>query len=111
MSEPAGVSREALPGKQGLGALTLAALGVVYGDIGTSPLYALKECFLPGYRLSVTPDNVLGILSLIFWSLAFVISYKYISVLLRADNKGEGGILALLALVGPKAGAKSRTVL
>jgi len=106
------VSREALPGKQGLGALTLAALGVVYGDIGTSPLYALKECFLPGYRLSVTPDNVLGILSLIFWSLAFVISYKYISVLLRADNKGEGGILALLALVGPKGdGAKSRTVL
>jgi len=106
------VSRETLPGKQGLGALTLAALGVVYGDIGTSPLYALKECFLPGYRLSVTPDNVLGILSLIFWSLAFVISYKYISVLLRADNKGEGGILALLALVGPKGdGAKSRTVL
>jgi KUP system potassium uptake protein len=84
-----------------LAALSLAALGVVYGDIGTSPLYALKECFLPEHHLPPSPDNVLGILSLIFWSLTFVISFKYIGVLLKADNHGEGGILALLALVRP----------
>jgi KUP system potassium uptake protein len=84
-----------------LATLALAALGVVYGDIGTSPLYALKECFLPKHNLPPTPENVLGILSLIFWSLSFVVSFKYIVVLLRVDNRGEGGILALLALVRP----------
>ena len=90
-----------------LAGLALAALGVVYGDIGTSPLYAIKECFLPEHHLPPTPENVLGILSLIFWALAFVISFKYITVLLRVDNRGEGGILALLALVRP-AGEPSR---
>jgi KUP system potassium uptake protein len=90
-----------------LAGLALAALGVVYGDIGTSPLYAIKECFLPEHHLPPTPENVLGILSLIFWSLAFVVSFKYITVLLRVDNRGEGGILALLALVRP-AGEPSR---
>jgi KUP system potassium uptake protein len=79
--------------------LTLAALGVVFGDIGTSPLYAIKECFLGEYAISRTPENVLGVLSLIFWSLTFVVSLKYIIFILRADNQGEGGILALLALV------------
>jgi KUP system potassium uptake protein len=79
----------------------LGALGVVYGDIGTSPLYALKECFSGPYGVPVTKDNVLGVLSLVFWSLNFVITFKYLTVVMRADNRGEGGILALLALVRP----------
>ncbi len=91
-----------------LASLSLAALGVVYGDIGTSPLYAIKQCFLPEHGLAATPENVLGILSLVFWSLTFVVSFKYITVLLRADNRGEGGILALLALVRPSGEATGR---
>jgi KUP system potassium uptake protein len=83
-----------------LGALSLAALGVVYGDIGTSPLYALKECFGAQHGIPPTRENVLGVLSLILWSLNFVVSYKYIAQVMRADNRGEGGIMALLALVG-----------
>jgi KUP system potassium uptake protein len=84
--------------------LSLGALGVVYGDIGTSPLYALKECFMShhGQRIDVTPPNVLGVLSLITWSLILVISVKYLLFVLRADNRGEGGILALMSLVRPK---------
>ena len=80
-----------------LAALTLAALGVVYGDIGTSPLYALKETFHGGH-VAVTPANVLGILSLVFWTLTIVISLKYVLLILRADNNGEGGLIAMLAL-------------
>jgi KUP system potassium uptake protein len=87
-------------GKQ-LGILALGALGVVYGDIGTSPLYAFKECFFGPHRFAVTTGNVLGILSLIFWSLNFVVTFKYLAMVMRADNRGEGGILALLALVRP----------
>jgi KUP system potassium uptake protein len=79
--------------------VSLTALGVVFGDIGTSPLYALRECFLGHNRISPTPDNVLGVLSLIFWSLLIVISIKYLIYVLRADNEGEGGILALMALL------------
>ncbi|MBC7753223.1 MAG: KUP/HAK/KT family potassium transporter, partial [Moraxellaceae bacterium] len=78
--------------------LTLAALGVVYGDIGTSPLYALKESFQHAH-LPPTPDNILGILSLVFWSLIIVISVKYLIFVLRADDNGEGGILALASLI------------
>jgi KUP system potassium uptake protein len=91
------------PAPQGraLALLALGALGIVYGDIGTSPLYALKECFTGPHGLAFTPDNVLGILSLIFWSLNFVVTFKYLSVVMRADNRGEGGILALLALARP----------
>ncbi|HEV7239469.1 MAG TPA: potassium transporter Kup [Thermoanaerobaculia bacterium] len=83
--------------------LSLGALGVVYGDIGTSPLYALKECFMVhhGHQILPTHDNVLGILSLITWSLILVISIKYLVFVLRADNRGEGGILALMSLVKP----------
>ena len=83
--------------------LSLGALGVVYGDIGTSPLYALKECFMAhhGHRLAVNHDNVIGVLSLITWSLVLVISIKYLLFVLRADNRGEGGILALMSLVRP----------
>jgi KUP system potassium uptake protein len=82
-----------------LAVLTLTALGVVYGDIGTSPLYALRECFKAEYGIAVTPPNVIGVLSLILWSLILVVSVKYIVFILRADNRGEGGILALLALL------------
>jgi KUP system potassium uptake protein len=82
--------------------VSLAALGVVYGDIGTSPLYALRECFHGSHPVPPTPGNVLGILSLIFWALTLVISLKYLLFLMRADNRGEGGILALLALLLPR---------
>jgi KUP system potassium uptake protein len=80
-------------------ALALAALGVVYGDIGTSPLYALRECFSGPHGIAPTPANVMGVLSLIFWSLFIIVSVKYLLFVLRADNRGEGGILALMALV------------
>jgi len=79
--------------------LTLTALGVVYGDIGTSPLYALRECFRPEYGIHPTPANIVGVLALILWTLILVVSVKYIVFILRADNRGEGGILALLALL------------
>ncbi|MHB8837892.1 MAG: potassium transporter Kup [Gemmatimonadaceae bacterium] len=79
--------------------LTLTALGVVFGDIGTSPLYAFKECFKPDYGLTPTPENVYGVLSLILWSLILVVSFKYIVFIMRADNRGEGGIVAMLALI------------
>ena len=82
-----------------LALLTLTALGVVYGDIGTSPLYALRECFKAEYGIAPTHDNVAGVLSLILWSLILVVSIKYITFVLRADNRGEGGILSLLALL------------
>ena len=78
--------------------LMVGALGVVYGDIGTSPLYALRECFHGAHSVGVSPESVLGILSLIFWSLIAIVSVKYLVFVLRADNKGEGGILSLLAL-------------
>ncbi|MBP0949995.1 potassium transporter Kup [Pseudomonas alliivorans] len=78
--------------------LLIAAVGVVYGDIGTSPLYTLKEVFQGGYGVEVTHDAILGVLSLIFWSLIWVVSFKYMVFILRADNQGEGGIMALTAL-------------
>ncbi|HXE97267.1 MAG TPA: potassium transporter Kup [Dongiaceae bacterium] len=81
--------------------LCLSALGVVYGDIGTSPLYALRECFLGLHRYPPTEVNILGILSLIFWALVIVVSVKYLLFVMRADNRGEGGILALLAILKP----------
>ena len=88
------------PEKNGVSAaLVIAALGVVYGDIGTSPLYAIRECFHGPHAVAVTPAHVLGVLSLVFWSLIVVISVKYIAVVMRADNQGEGGILALTALI------------
>ncbi len=79
--------------------LALGALGVVFGDIGTSPLYALKECFSGAHGAPLTPANLMGVLSLLFWALALVVSTKYVAFVMRADNDGEGGILALLALV------------
>ncbi len=82
----------------GVAALTLAAIGIVYGDIGTSPLYTMKTVFGPEHGLLLTPENLLGVVSLIFWGLAVVVSLKYVSLILRADNRGEGGIMALMAL-------------
>jgi KUP system potassium uptake protein len=96
-------SEKPAPQGKALALLSLTALGVVYGDIGTSPLYALKECFSGPHGLPPTRENVLGVLSLIFWSLNFIISFKYVAIMLRADNRGEGGILALLALLRPRA--------
>ncbi len=90
---------EAHPTGKRLLILSFTALGVVYGDIGTSPLYAIKECFKPEYGLAVNSANVYGVLSLVIWSLILVITVKYIGFILRADNNGEGGVLALLALV------------
>ncbi len=81
--------------------LSVAALGVVYGDIGTSPLYAIRECFHGPHAIAPTPANVMGVLSLVFWALILVISGKYLAFVLRADNDGEGGILALTALATP----------
>src|SRR3954465_1291172 len=89
----------ARPQGKRLALLTLTALGVVYGDIGTSPLYALRECFKAEHGIAATHDNVLGVLSLLIWSLILVVSVKYIAFILRADNRGEGGILSLLALL------------
>jgi KUP system potassium uptake protein len=80
-----------------IAALTLGAIGVVYGDIGTSPLYALKEVFAHD-RVPLTPANILGVLSLVFWTLTVVVSLKYVVLILRADNHGEGGLIAMLAL-------------
>jgi KUP system potassium uptake protein len=82
-----------------LAGLAVAALGVVYGDIGTSPLYAMREAFHGPHGIPVTPDNVMGVLSLVFWSLVLVVTIKYHIVIIRADNKGEGGVVALMALV------------
>ena len=87
------------PSGRYLAGLSLLALGVVYGDIGTSPLYALREAFHGPHGIPVTSGNILGVLSLIFWSLVLIVTIKYHLVIIRADNKGEGGILALMALV------------
>ena len=80
-------------------AVVMGAIGVVFGDIGTSPLYTLKEAFGEKYGLAADPANVLGILSLVFWAMMLVVTLKYVMVILRADNRGEGGILALMAVV------------
>src|SRR5690349_18216512 len=87
--------RKQLPG------LVIGVLGVVYGDIGTSPLYALRECFEGKHNIDLTHSNVLGVVSLIFWSLLLIVAIKYIMFVMRADNRGEGGILALLSLAFP----------
>ena len=95
-------------GKSPLVALTLTALGVVYGDIGTSPLYAFKEAFRSPHGLPLSEPNVLAVLSLMFWSLMLIVSLKYVTMMLRFDNRGEGGILALLALASRAARGRPR---
>ncbi len=91
---------QASKSRAALAALAFGALGVVYGDIGTSPLYALKESFGGKHGLAPTPENVIGVLSLVVWAMTFVVTFKYLTFVMRADNRGEGGILALMALVG-----------
>lgn len=91
--------------------LSLAALGVVFGDIGTSPLYAVRECFYGDFGVEPTSVNIMGAISLIFWALILVISIKYLILILRADNNGEGGILALMELVLPKKKKTKRLVI
>ena len=92
MSAAGGTRRRMAP-------LVIGAIGVVYGDIGTSPLYTLRQCFTGTHPLSLSPENVLGILSVIFWALVIIVTLKYVTLIMRADNRGEGGILALTALV------------
>ena len=102
MSTPSINRESAAPGqghgRAGLAGLVVGAIGVVFGDIGTSPLYTLKEAFSPHYGLVANHDTVLGILSLVFWALMLVVTLKYVTIIMRADNEGEGGIMALMAL-------------
>src|SRR3970282_1277440 len=86
------------PGKSSRAKLTLAALGIVFGDIGTSPLYALRETFSPVHGIPLNASSILGGLSTVFWALMIVVSLKYVLLIMRADNRGEGGIMALIAL-------------
>ena len=95
-------------GKRALTALAVGALGVVYGDIGTSPLYTVQEIFAGTHPLAVTADNILGTLSLIFWALTIIVSLKYVVFIMQADNKGEGGIMAMMALVQQATRGKPR---
>lgn len=101
MATAAGDAHAADQGRSRLPLLTLGALGVVYGDIGTSPLYAVRECFHGVHPVPVTDANVFGVLSLIFWALILIVTVKYLGFVLRADNRGEGGILALTTLITP----------
>ena len=84
--------------------LALGALGVVFGDIGTSPLYALKESFVGHHPLAVDPAHIYGVLSLVFWTMTLIVTVKYVFIIMRADNHGEGGSMALLALISRKLG-------
>ena len=92
--------------KHSLPALMVGAIGIVYGDIGTSPLYAMKESFVGAHPLAVDPLHIFGVLSLTFWSLMLIVTLKYVLVAMRADNKGEGGSFALLALISRNLGEK-----
>jgi KUP system potassium uptake protein len=94
--------------KSNLAGLALAAIGIVYGDIGTSPLYTLKTIFDPTHGLALNPANLLGVVSLIFWGLTIIVSFKYVTLVLRADNRGEGGIMALMALALGGIGGRAR---
>src|SRR6266436_2520295 len=97
---PARMRGGAPPKGVSLGGRTMvAALGIVFGDIGTSPLYTLRACTSGEHGFAATPDNILGLLSLIFWALTLVVTVKYVALIMRADNHGEGGIFALLALL------------
>ena len=106
--DPLDPPMDAHPHHEGLGRLALGAIGIVFGDIGTSPLYAFRETFAGHHRLEPSPENILGVLSLIFWSMMVVVTVKYVMIIMRADNKGEGGSLALLALISRSGSTKVR---
>lgn len=108
---PINLNGNNLHAKGSLPALTLAAMGVVFGDIGTSPLYALKECFSPEHGIPFSHDAVLGVISLVFWAFLIVVSLKYVLFVMRANNHGEGGILALMALALRTAPSNSKRAL
>ena len=91
-------------------ALPFLSLGIVFGDIGTSPLYALREIFFGHYQVATNTSNVFGALSLFFWSLFLIVAFKYIFIILRADNEGEGGIFALLGLIRMEQGVIPRKI-
>ena len=96
--------------QSGIVKLCVGAIGIVYGDIGTSPIYAFRETFAGHHGDTMTPDalHIYGVLSLIFWSMMIVVAFKYVTIILRADNKGEGGSLALLALISRNSGGTTR---
>ena len=94
--------------KKSMGVMMLAAIGVVFGDIGTSPLYALKECFAPNHGIAYTPEALFGVISMMIWALILVVTVKYILFVMRADNKGEGGVLSLMALALRSFDSKSK---
>ena len=96
-------------GHDGLLKLSVSAIGVVFGDIGTSPIYAFRETFTGHHPLAADPLHIYGVLSLVFWSMMLVVTIKYVSVIMRADNKGEGGSLALLALISRNSPGKRWT--
>ncbi len=108
MTHQAGGLTQGVPQQSRQAALALAALGVVYGDIGTSPLYAIKECFHGLHAIGVDEASVMGVLSLVFWSLTVVVTVKYVAFIMLADNRGEGGIFALLALLGGGKGSRGK---
>src|SRR5215218_2699179 len=108
MATLSAVEDAASQGHSDLRALTLAAIGVVYGDIGTSPLYTMREAFGHAGGLHLGEAAVLGVLSLVFWSLILIVSIKYVVLILRADNRGEGGVLALGTLAAQAIGDRSR---
>jgi KUP system potassium uptake protein len=106
---PVDISRKNHPHKKGASiSLMFAAIGIVFGDIGTSPLYALKECFSAEHGIPFSPDAVYGVISMVFWAFTFVVSLKYVMFVMRANNHGEGGILALMALALRTAPARSK---
>ena len=98
LNAPGAVAPDVPLARKPLAPLVIGAIGVVFGDIGTSPLYTLRECFTGPHGLPLTPDNVLGILSVVFWAIMIVVTLKYVTLIMRADNRGEGGIMALTAL-------------
>ncbi|OZA07951.1 MAG: hypothetical protein B7Y02_13165, partial [Rhodobacterales bacterium 17-64-5] len=104
-------SEPAHPPRQGLPALVLGAIGVVYGDIGTSPIYAFREAIRPVAGSTVAQADVLGLLSLLIWTLMLIVTFKYVLILLRADNRGEGGVLSLYTLARLAIGRRSLPVL
>src|SRR5512147_1642441 len=103
------MSASATPGNRPpMATLMLGAIGVVFGDIGTSPLYTMREVFGPHHGVVLNPESVLGLLSIVFWALMIIVTLKYVTLIMRADNRGEGGILALTALVSGRLTRESR---
>src|SRR5689334_22284509 len=98
------------PAKAAAAAMVVGALGVVFGDIGTSPLYTLRESFTHGSGMTPTPRHVLGVLSILFWSITLTVTVKYVTLIMRADNKGEGGVLALATLATQGLNGRGRNI-